>query len=464
MLTNPNTLGVFDANIEEIAALVHSVGATLYYDGANLNAVMGKSRPGDMGFDIVHYNLHKSFTQPHGGGGPGSGPIAVSDRIEPFLPKPVITRTDTPDGPLFDLDEDRPQSIGKLRGFQGNYGVFVRSYAYIRSLGAEGLRDASETAVLNANYLLARLRDLCGDDLPLAFGERCMHEFVLSATPLKKETGVQHARPRQAAARPRLPPADGLLPAARRRGAPDRADRDGDEGDARRLRRGARRDRARGQGGPDAGAERPVLDAGPPARRGRGGQAPGHPPGALGAPMLNPVSWTGPFGVWGARGEEIARRLACDDHVEDSDQVLLRAVDVAAPPDVLFRWVCQLRVAPYSYDWLDNRGHRSPRTLTPGVEALEAGQRWMTIFRLVEFEPGRSVTLVHDGPVFGRVAVTYDVAPGPGGGSRLLARLVVRYRRGPRGVLASAVLPAGDLVMMRRQLLTLKACAEGRRA
>ena len=191
MLTNPNTLGVFDANIEEIARLVHSVGATLYYDGANLNAVMGKSRPGDMGFDIVHYNLHKSFTQPHGGGGPGAGPIAVSDRIEPFVPRPVITRTETPDGPLFDLDDDRPQSIGKLRGFQGNYGVFVRSYAYIRSLGAEGLRDASETAVLNANYLLARLRDLCGDDLPLAFGERCMHEFVLSATPLKKETGVK---------------------------------------------------------------------------------------------------------------------------------------------------------------------------------------------------------------------------------------------------------------------------------
>lgn len=191
MLTNPNTLGVFDANIQEIAALVHSVGATLYYDGANLNAVMGRSRPGDMGFDIVHYNLHKSFTQPHGGGGPGAGPIAVSDRIEPFLPRPVITREDGAEGPLFGLDEDRPQSIGRLRGFQGNYGVFVRSYAYIRSLGAEGLRDASEVAVLNANYLLARLRELCGEDLPLAFGERCMHEFVLSATPLKKQTGVK---------------------------------------------------------------------------------------------------------------------------------------------------------------------------------------------------------------------------------------------------------------------------------
>lgn len=176
-----------------------------------------------------------------------------------------------------------------------------------------------------------------------------------------------------------------------------------------------------------------------------------------------PLSWTGPFGVWGARPEEVARPLACDDHVEAADQVLLRAVDVGAPPDVLFRWVCQLRVAPYSYDWIDNRGRRSPRTLTPGLEVLEAGQRWMTIFRLVEFEPGRSVTLVHDGPVFGRVAVTYDVRAAPGG-SRLLGRFVVRHRRGARGVLASLVLPAGDLVMARRQLLTLKACAEGRQA
>ena len=191
MLTNPNTLGLFDPNIEEIAELVHGVGATLYYDGANLNAVMGRSRPGDMGFDIVHFNLHKSFTQPHGGGGPGSGPIAVSERIEPFLPVPVITRTETPDGPLFDLDYDRPESIGRLRGFQGNYGCFVRSYAYIRSLGAEGLRDASEVAVLNANYLLARLRELVGDELPLAFGDRCMHEFVLSGEPMKRELGIK---------------------------------------------------------------------------------------------------------------------------------------------------------------------------------------------------------------------------------------------------------------------------------
>ncbi len=189
MLTNPNTLGIFDANIEEIAEIVHAVGATLYYDGANLNAVMGLSRPGDMGFDIVHFNLHKSFTQPHGGGGPGSGPIAVSDRIEPYLPRPVIARSD--DG-AFVLDEDRPKSIGKLRGFQGNYGCFVRSYAYICSLGAEGLKDASENAVLNANYLLARLRKLgVADRLPLAFGELCMHEFVLSGAPMKRDLGIR---------------------------------------------------------------------------------------------------------------------------------------------------------------------------------------------------------------------------------------------------------------------------------
>jgi glycine dehydrogenase subunit 2 len=193
MLTNPNTLGIFDQNIEEIARIVHGVGATLYYDGANLNAVMGRSRPGDMGFDIVHFNLHKSFTQPHGGGGPGSGPIAVSDRMEPYLMKPVIRRVQGSNGhaPRFELDHDRPKSIGRLRGFQGNYGTFVRAYAYIRSLGAEGLQDASETAVLNANYLLARLRALVGAELPAAFGTLCMHEFVLSGAPMKKELGIR---------------------------------------------------------------------------------------------------------------------------------------------------------------------------------------------------------------------------------------------------------------------------------
>jgi glycine dehydrogenase subunit 2 len=193
MLTNPSTLGIFDPNIEEIAAIVHGVGGLLYYDGANLNAIMGYSRPGDMGFDILHFNLHKTFTQPHGGGGPGAGPIAVTDAIEPFLPRPQVVRRAPSNGgpPTFDLDFDRPKSIGKLRGFQGNYGVFVRTYAYIRSLGGDGLKDVSEIAVLNANYLLARLRDEVGDMLPLAFGERCLHEFVLSGAPMKKELGIR---------------------------------------------------------------------------------------------------------------------------------------------------------------------------------------------------------------------------------------------------------------------------------
>jgi glycine dehydrogenase subunit 2 len=193
MLTNPNTLGLFDENIEEIARIVHGVGATLYYDGANLNAVMGISRPGDMGFDIVHFNLHKSFTQPHGGGGPGAGPIAVSERIEPYLPRPQVVRRGGSNGhPAFDLDYDRPKSIGRLRGFQGNYGVFVRSYAYIRSLGADGLKEASETAVLNANYLLARLKEQgVAEYLPVAYDRVCMHEFVLSGAPMKRDLQIR---------------------------------------------------------------------------------------------------------------------------------------------------------------------------------------------------------------------------------------------------------------------------------
>jgi glycine dehydrogenase subunit 2 len=193
MLTNPSTLGIFDPNIEEIASIVHGVGGLLYYDGANLNAIMGYSRPGDMGFDILHFNLHKTFTQPHGGGGPGAGPIAVTDAIEPFLPRPQVVQIAPANGgpPTYDLDYERPKSIGKLRGFQGNYGVFVRTYAYIRSLGAEGLKEVSEVSVLNANYLLVRLRDEVGDLLPLAFGERCLHEFVLSGAPMKKQLGIR---------------------------------------------------------------------------------------------------------------------------------------------------------------------------------------------------------------------------------------------------------------------------------
>jgi glycine dehydrogenase subunit 2 len=181
MLTNPSTLGLFDENIEEISRLFHDAGALMYYDGANLNAVCGISRPGDMGFEIVHINLHKTFSQPHGGGGPGGGPIAVSERLEPFLPVPAIVRA----GEAYRLDYDRPKSIGKVRGFLGPFGVFVRSYAFIRAYGPE-LREMSEVAVLNANYLLALLRE----DYDLPFDRLCMHEFVLSARRLKREHGV----------------------------------------------------------------------------------------------------------------------------------------------------------------------------------------------------------------------------------------------------------------------------------
>jgi glycine dehydrogenase subunit 2 len=194
MLTNPNTLGLFDRNIEEIARIVHEAGATLYYDGANLNAVMGIVRPGDTGFDIVHFNLHKTFTQPHGGGGPGAGPIAVSDRMEPFLPAPQVVRRKGDNGsePHFDLDHDRPLSIGKLRGFQGNFGVFVRAYAYICSLGADGLKEASQMAVLNANYLKARLAEEgVAEYLPVAYDRTCMHEFVLSGRAACDKLGVK---------------------------------------------------------------------------------------------------------------------------------------------------------------------------------------------------------------------------------------------------------------------------------
>jgi glycine dehydrogenase subunit 2 len=202
MLTNPSTLGLFEPAIQEIATIVHDVGATLYYDGANLNAIIGICRPGDMGFDIVHFNLHKSFTQPHGGGGPGAGPVAVAERIEPYLPRPQVIRraiapvngrrSADPQTPFYDLDYDRPKSIGRLRGFQGNYGVFVRSYAYIRSLGAAGLREVSEVAVLNANYLLAKLKRAgVAEYLPVAYDRICMHEFVLSGAPMKRDLHIR---------------------------------------------------------------------------------------------------------------------------------------------------------------------------------------------------------------------------------------------------------------------------------
>lgn len=178
MLTNPNTLGLFEENILEMAEIVHSAGGKLYYDGANLNAVMSKARPGDMGFDVVHLNLHKTFTGPHGGGGPGSGPVGVKADLIPFLPKPILTKQDG----VYKFDYDRPQSIGRVKPFYGNFGINVRAYTYIRTMGPDGLKAVTEYAVLNANYMMRRLAEYY--DLP--FNRHCKHEFVLSGKRQKK--------------------------------------------------------------------------------------------------------------------------------------------------------------------------------------------------------------------------------------------------------------------------------------
>ncbi|WP_226526496.1 aminomethyl-transferring glycine dehydrogenase subunit GcvPB [Metabacillus niabensis] len=178
MLTNPNTLGLFEAHILEMAQIVHDAGGKLYYDGANLNAVLSKARPGDMGFDVVHLNLHKTFTGPHGGGGPGSGPVGVKADLIPYLPKPVLIKTE--EG--YHFDYNRPQSIGRVKPFYGNFGINVRAYTYIRTMGPDGLKAVTEFAVLNANYMMRRLAPYY--DLP--FNQHCKHEFVLSGRHQKK--------------------------------------------------------------------------------------------------------------------------------------------------------------------------------------------------------------------------------------------------------------------------------------
>jgi len=189
MLTNPNTLGIFESNIEEIAETVHDAGGLLYYDGANLNPILGKARPGDMGFDIVHINVHKTFGTPHGGGGPGAGPVGVCKELAKFLPVPSIGYDAK--RKRFFLDYDRPESIGKVKGFFGNVAVLVRAYAYILSLGAEGLEEAAETSVLNANYLVKKLGNIRGFELPYAKERPRKHEYVFSAKALFKDTGVR---------------------------------------------------------------------------------------------------------------------------------------------------------------------------------------------------------------------------------------------------------------------------------
>jgi glycine dehydrogenase subunit 2 len=179
MLTNPNTLGLFEKDVVEIAKTVHDAGALLYYDGANLNAIMGKTSPGKMDFDIVHFNLHKTFATPHGGGGPGAGPVGVKRTLERLLPVPRIAHN----GGVYSLDYDRPFSIGKVRAFFGNFAVLVRAYAYIRMHGGDGLESISENAVLNSNYLKHMLKD----DFEMPYGNLRKHEFVLSGRPLKSK-------------------------------------------------------------------------------------------------------------------------------------------------------------------------------------------------------------------------------------------------------------------------------------
>jgi glycine dehydrogenase subunit 2 len=182
MITNPNTVGIFEPKMREIADAVHAVGGLVYLDGANMNAILGIARPGDFGADMQHYNPHKTFSGPHGGGGPGAGPICVIEKLAAYLPAPIVAK----DGDRYCLDYDRPKSIGRVRAFFGNTGVLVRAYCYIRTHGPDGLRRVSENAVLNANYLLSRVKHI----LPVPPGNRCMHEFVASAAKLKSDKGV----------------------------------------------------------------------------------------------------------------------------------------------------------------------------------------------------------------------------------------------------------------------------------
>ncbi|MGI6558922.1 MAG: aminomethyl-transferring glycine dehydrogenase subunit GcvPB [Limnochordia bacterium] len=225
MLTNPNTLGLYDENILEITRLVHEAGGLVYYDGANMNANMGISRPGDMGFDVVHFNVHKTFSTPHGGGGPGAGPIAVAECLAPFLPAPTVEKD--ADGKFY-LDYDLPQSIGMVKGFYGNFGVLVRGYTYIRMMGSR--RGCGGPARMRCSMPTMSWRG-SKDYFEVPYPRICKHEFVLSAKPYKDKHGVRTLDMAKRLLDYGVPRADGLLPADRGRSADDRAYGDGDEGD-----------------------------------------------------------------------------------------------------------------------------------------------------------------------------------------------------------------------------------------
>jgi len=183
MITNPNTIGLYESSMPTLVKMIHDKGGLVYGDGANMNAVLGRARPGDVGVDVMQYNLHKTFTTPHGGGGPGAGPVAFKNHLEPFAPSPVIVKAEGG----YRLDDQRPHSVGRLRSFNGQFGMIVRAYTYIRELGADGLKSVSDLAVLNANYLAALLRA----HYPLAFDRTCMHEAVFTDSELERQTGVK---------------------------------------------------------------------------------------------------------------------------------------------------------------------------------------------------------------------------------------------------------------------------------
>ena len=264
MMTNPNTLGLFDEHVVEVLELVHEAGGLVYGDGANFNAILGIAKPGEIGFDLMHYNLHKTFSTPHGGGGPGSGAVGVKAFLADYLPGPIVARNEE-DEYVWHMPA---QSIGRVKAYYGNFGVLVRAYTYIRMHGAVGLRQVSENAVLNANYLQARLRGV----YPIPHGDRiCMHEFVAQGK-LEGAPGIITMDIAKRLMDFGMHPPDGLLPAHRVRGVDDRADRDGEQGDAGLLRRHHDSDRRGGEDPTRAAQDRAAQCAAQAAGRGEGGE------------------------------------------------------------------------------------------------------------------------------------------------------------------------------------------------
>ena len=264
MITVPNTLGVFESDIKRFADILHHKGAYLYCDGANLNSFVGIARPGDMGIDVIHSNLHKTFSTPHGGGGPGAGPVGVSERLVPFLPTPTIERRD--DGTFY-LDHDHPESIGRVRAFNGNFGVLVRALTYMRSMGPDGLRRIAQIAVLNANYIRARLRG----SYHLPYDAPSLHEVVFSDK-LQTAKDVHTLDIAKRLMDYGFHPPTIYFPLIVVRRADDRADRERAKGRAGRLLRRHDRHRPGMRRAPGAGAQRAAHDAGEEAGRGEGGQ------------------------------------------------------------------------------------------------------------------------------------------------------------------------------------------------